>query len=39
MHKMVWHEGCMKLADIGTNNVRGYGLIPILGYAMLILDN
>ena len=39
MHKTVWYEGVLKLADIGTNNVGQDELNPILGYPMVRLDN
>ena len=38
-HNTVWCKGGMKLADIGTKNVRGDKFNPILGYAMVILNN
>ena len=38
-HKTVWCEGGLKLADIGTKNVREYGFNPRLGYAMIRLGN
>ena len=39
LHKTLWCEGGLKLADIGTNNVREDGFNPILVYDMVILDN
>ena len=38
-HKTVWCEGSLKLADIGTNNVREDKLNPKLGYDVVRLDN
>ena len=39
MHKKVWCEGDIQLADIGTKNVREFLLNPILRYVMVSLDN
>ena len=39
LHKTVWCEGYLQLADIGTKNIGEYELNPILGYDMLILYN
>ena len=39
LHKTVWCEVGLQLADIGTNNVREDELNPILRYAMLILEH
>ena len=39
MHNIMWYEGGIQLADIGTMNVREYGFNPRLGYDMVILDN
>ena len=38
-HKTVWCEVGMKLADIGTENIREDQLNTRLGYNMLILEN
>ena len=35
----VWCEGGLQIAGIGTNNVRGDGLNPRLGYALVRLEN
>ena len=37
--KKVWYEGGLQLADIGTKNVREYGLNARLGYAILRHEN
>ena len=39
LHKTVWCEGGLKLADIGTRNVRENELNPRLGYTIVRLDN
>ena len=39
LHKKVWWEGRLKLADIGNNNVREGELNPELGYDMVKIDN
>ena len=39
MHKTVWCEGGLKLADIVTKNGREDKLIPGLGYNMVRLEN
>ena len=39
LHKTVWCEGVLKLAYIGTNNVRYEELNPRLEYAMARLKN
>ena len=39
MHKTVWYDGGLQLADTGTKNFREDALSPRLGYAMAILHN
>ena len=39
MHKIVWCEGGLKLADIRTKNVTEDQLNTILVYTMVIIDN
>ena len=39
IHNTVWSGGGLQLADIGTNNVREDLFNPILGCAMVRLDN
>ena len=39
MHKTVWCEGGIKLAEIGTKNVGEYILNPRLEYDIVRLDN
>ena len=39
LHKTVWFEGYLQLADIVTNNIREDDLNPRLVYYMLRLDN
>ena len=39
MHKIVWCEGGLQLADIRTKNVREDQLNTILVYTMVIIDN
>ena len=39
LHKIVWCEGGLELADIGTNNVREDKLNTRFGYAMVRIDN
>ena len=39
LHKTVWCEEGLKLADIGTKNVREEEFNPGLGYSIVILDN
>ena len=39
LHKIVWYDGGLQLEDIGTKNVKEYGLNTRLGYAMVRLDN
>ena len=36
-HKTLWCEGYLQLSEIGTKNVREYGLNPALGNAMVRL--
>ena len=38
-HKMVWCEGGLQLADIGTKNSRWDEFNPRLGYAMVRLES
>ena len=38
IHKIVWFEGGLQLAGIGTNNFRLDEFDPRLGYATLKLD-
>ena len=38
-HNTVWHKGGLQLADIRTNNFREDEYNPILGYAMVGLEN
>ena len=38
-HKIVWYEGGLQLAYIGTNHVREDEVNPRLGYAMLRLEH
>ena len=37
MHKIYWCEGCLQLADIGTNNVGEPDLTPRMKYIMVRL--
>ena len=39
MHKIDWCEGCLQLADIGTNNVSEPYLTPRMKYIMVRHDN
>ena len=39
IHKIDWCEGCLKLADIGNNNVSEPDLTPRMKYIMLIIEN
>ena len=39
MHKIVWCEGGLQLADIGTNNVSEPDLTPRMKYIMVRIDN
>ena len=39
LHKTVWFEGGLKMADIRTNNVGYDELNPRLGYPMVRLYN
>ena len=39
LHKPVWCEGGLELADIGTNKVRGDELNNTLGYDRVRIDN
>ena len=39
IHKTVWCEGDIQLAEIGTNNIREDEFNPRLVYTMVILDN
>ena len=38
-HKTIWSKGFLRLADIGTKNVRENELNNILGYSMVRLEN
>ena len=38
-HKIVWCEGGLQLADIGTKNVSKPDLTPRMKYIMVRLDN
>ena len=38
MHKTVWCDGGLKLADIVTKNIMGFGLNPRLEYNRVRLD-
>ena len=39
LHMTIWCEGSLKLADIGTKNVREDEFNPRLGYVMVRLEN
>ena len=39
MHKIVWCEGGLQLADIATNNVGDHDLTPRMKYIVVMLDN
>ena len=39
LHKIVWCEGGMQLADIGTKNVSEPVLTPRMKYIMVRLEN
>ena len=39
LHRIVWCEGVLQPADIGTNNIREEQLNPGLVYIMVRLDN
>ena len=38
LHKTIWYDWGMKLADIGTKNVRENELNPRLGYDVVRLE-
>ena len=38
MHTIDWCEGCLQLADIGTNNVSEPDLTPRMKYIMVRLE-
>ena len=39
MHKLDGCEGCLKMEDIGTNNVSEPDLTPRMKYIMVRLEN